>query len=157
MLLRCSNSVVDLNILLADATRGSAAHVRELDIARSPSCVTTPRAEMDGRDTKALLSLMASLHNCIREPKVRIGCETHTSKISQGKPRSEMVRYMDGRRCALDWKKLCRVALGSTSRRGCRGRGLEDLLMHAAALHHRKPGELSLERSTKRIITRNCR
>ena len=42
MLLRYSDSVVDLSNLLVDAARESAAHVRELDIARSPSCVTTP-------------------------------------------------------------------------------------------------------------------
>ena len=50
---------------------------------------------MDSHDTKALLSVMGSLHKCIREPKVRIGCETHASNISQGKPRSETFRYMD--------------------------------------------------------------
>jgi len=39
VVLQYSNSVAHLNILLEDAVRGGAAHERESDIARSPSCV----------------------------------------------------------------------------------------------------------------------
>lgn len=39
MVLQYSNSVAHLNILLVDAVREGAAHEREPDIARSPSCV----------------------------------------------------------------------------------------------------------------------
>lgn len=50
---------------------------------------------MYNRDAKALLSVVAFLDNRITEPKIRIGRETHASRISQGKPRSEVPRYMD--------------------------------------------------------------
>ena len=77
MVLQRSNSVARLGILLADAARGDAAHVRELGIARNPSCATGPRTKIDNRDTKALLRVVALLHDRIMEPKIRIGCETH--------------------------------------------------------------------------------
>ena len=108
-----SSFVARLDIHLADAARGGAAHVRELGIARNPSYVATPRAKMDTCDTKALHSVVGFLHNGMMEPKIRIGCETHALSISQGKARPEMSRYMAQRQCALDWKRPCRVALGS--------------------------------------------
>ncbi len=39
MVLQYSNSVAPSDILLEGAARGGAAHERELNIARSPSCV----------------------------------------------------------------------------------------------------------------------
>ena len=88
MVLQCSNSVARLDIHLAGAARGGAAHVREPGIARNPSYVITSRAEMDNRDMKALHYVVPFLHNGAIEPKIRIGCETHASKISQGKTKA---------------------------------------------------------------------
>ena len=61
--LRYSNFAAWLDILLVNVVRGGAAHVRELGIARNPSCVRFLRAETSNGDAMALLSVVAFLHN----------------------------------------------------------------------------------------------
>ncbi len=77
------------------------------------------RVDAIHRDTKALLPVVAFLDDRIMKPNIRIGWRLTRQGLVRANQDWGMPRYYMGQRQRnLDWKKDCRVALGSSVRGG---------------------------------------